>query len=41
LLTCLGAEHGWYDLEDQYLVTETGREALNPLAPEELPVVAG
>jgi Xaa-Pro dipeptidase len=36
-----GAEHGWYDLEDQYLVTETGREALNPLAPEELPVVAG
>src|SRR5579883_3068931 len=34
-----GAEHGWYDLEDQYLVTETGREALNELAPEDLPII--
>src|SRR6185437_9201530 len=28
-----GNEYGWFDLEDQYLVTETGREALNGLAP--------
>jgi Xaa-Pro aminopeptidase len=34
------AVHGFYDLEDQYLVTETGREALHELAPEELPVIA-
>jgi Xaa-Pro aminopeptidase len=34
-----GNRHGYYDLEDQYLVTETGREALHDLAPEELPVV--
>jgi Xaa-Pro aminopeptidase len=33
------ATHGFYDLEDQYLVTETGREALHELAPEELPVI--
>ena len=33
------AEHGFYDLEDQYLVTETGREALHELAPETLPVI--
>jgi len=34
-----GHTYGWYDLEDQYLVTDTGREALNPLAPETLPVI--
>lgn len=34
------AVHGFYDLEDQYLVTEMGREALHELAPEELPVIA-
>ena len=34
-----GNEYGWFDLEDQYLVTETGREALNDLAPEEMPVI--
>ena len=33
------AEHGFYDLEDQYLVTETGREALHELAPETLPTI--
>ena len=33
------AEHGFYDLEDQYLVTETGREALHELAPETLPAI--
>jgi Xaa-Pro dipeptidase len=33
------AVHGFYDLEDQYLVTETGREALHELAPEALPVI--
>ena len=33
------ALHGFYDLEDQYLVTETGREALHELAPEMLPVI--
>ena len=30
---------GWFDLEDQYLVTETGREILNRPAPAEIPVV--
>jgi Xaa-Pro aminopeptidase len=35
-----GNAHGYYDLEDQYLVTKSGREALNPLAPEELPTIA-
>jgi Xaa-Pro dipeptidase len=30
---------GWFDLEDQYLVTETGRELLNRPAPEEIPVI--
>lgn len=34
-----GHEYGWYDLEDQYLVTETGAEALNDLAPESLPII--
>jgi Xaa-Pro dipeptidase len=33
------ATHGFYDLEDQYLVTATGREALHELAPEALPVI--
>ncbi len=33
------ATHGFYDLEDQYLVTETGREALHELAPEALPLI--
>ena len=31
--------YGFYDLEDQYLVTETGREALHELAPETLPTI--
>ena len=31
--------HGFYDLEDQYLVTETGAECLHELAPEQLPVI--
>jgi Xaa-Pro dipeptidase len=35
----LGNEHGYYDLEDQYLVTDSGREPLHELAPEELPVI--
>ena len=34
-----GHEYGWYDLEDQYLVTETGHEILNPPAPEEMPLI--
>jgi Xaa-Pro dipeptidase len=33
------ADHGFYDLEDQYLVTDTGREPLHDLAPETLPVI--
>jgi Xaa-Pro aminopeptidase len=32
-------EYGWFDLEDQYLVTAEGREVLHPLAPEALPVI--
>lgn len=35
-----GDEHGFFDLEDQYLVTEHGHEALHELAPEHLPVIA-
>jgi Xaa-Pro aminopeptidase len=31
---------GWFDLEDQYLVTEGGHERLNRPAPEEIPVIA-
>jgi Xaa-Pro dipeptidase len=31
--------HGFFDLEDQYLVTEAGAECLNSPAPERLPVV--
>ena len=34
-----GNRHGYYDLEDQYVVTSTGREPLHELAPEELPMV--
>jgi Xaa-Pro dipeptidase len=34
-----GTEFGWFDLEDQYLVTETGREILHKPAPEKLPVI--
>lgn len=37
----LGDEHGFFDLEDQYVVTATGAEALHPLAPERLPVIDG
>ena len=32
--------HGFFDLEDQYLVTDTGAEPLHELAPEELPVIS-
>jgi Xaa-Pro aminopeptidase len=32
-------DDGWFDLEDQYLVTESGRELLHPMAPAELPVI--
>jgi Xaa-Pro aminopeptidase len=32
-------EYGWFVLEDQYLVTETGREALHRTASPDLPVV--
>ena len=35
----LGNANGYYDLEDQYLVTETGRACLHEPAPEELPLV--
>ena len=35
----LGNANGYYDLEDQYLVTATGRECLHEPAPEELPLV--
>ena len=35
-----GHEYGFYDLEDQYLVTEAGHELLNPRAPEEMPTIA-
>ncbi len=33
------AEHGFYDLEDQCLVTESGHEVLHDPAPEKLPVI--
>jgi Xaa-Pro aminopeptidase len=36
-----GNQHGFFDLEDQYVITATGAEALNPLAPEHLPVIRG
>jgi Xaa-Pro aminopeptidase len=31
--------HGYFDLEDQYLVTEHGAECLHELAPERMPVI--
>ena len=34
-----GHEYGWYDLEDQYVVTETGHERLHERAPEQLPII--
>jgi len=34
-----GHEYGWYDVEDQYLVTETGHEILHERAPEEMPLI--
>jgi Xaa-Pro dipeptidase len=34
------SEHGFFDLEDQYLVTETGAVCLHDPAPAELPVIA-
>ena len=34
-----GHEYGWYDIEDQYVVTATGAERLNHLASEEIPVI--
>lgn len=34
-----GHEYGWYDIEDQYVVTARGAERLNDLAPEEIPVI--
>ena len=33
-------EYGWFDLEDQYLVTASGREALHRTASPELPVIS-
>ncbi len=32
-------EDGWFDLEDQYLVTESGREILHPIATPDLPII--
>jgi Xaa-Pro aminopeptidase len=32
--------HGFFDLEDQYVVTEAGAECLHEPAPEDVPVVA-
>jgi Xaa-Pro aminopeptidase len=34
-----GNRYGYYDVEDQYLVTPSGREPLHDLAPEELPLI--
>jgi len=34
-----GNRFGYYDLEDQYVVTPTGRDPLHELAPEEMPVI--
>jgi Xaa-Pro dipeptidase len=36
----LNNAYGYYDLEDQYLVTEAGRECLHEPAPETLPVIS-
>ncbi len=35
----LANAHGFYDLEDQYVVTETGHECLHDPAPEEMPLI--
>ena len=35
-----GNRYGYYDLEDQYLVTPTGREPLHELAPAEMPIIS-
>jgi len=35
----LGNAHGYYDLEDQFVVTASGRDCLHTPAPEELPVI--
>jgi Xaa-Pro aminopeptidase len=37
----IGNEYGFFDLEDQYLVTATGRAILHDPAPETLPLIAG
>ena len=34
-----GNEWGFFDLEDQFLVTETGYEILHEPAPEHIPVI--
>jgi Xaa-Pro aminopeptidase len=34
-----GNEAGWFDLEDQFVVTADGCEALNPPAPETIPCI--
>jgi Xaa-Pro aminopeptidase len=34
-----GTRHGFYDLEDQYVVTERGAECLHEPAPEALPIL--
>lgn len=35
----IATEDGWFDLEDQYLVTSVGSEILHTAAPERLPVI--
>jgi Xaa-Pro aminopeptidase len=35
----IATEDGWFDLEDQYLVTSTGSEILHAPAPEQMPVI--
>ena len=35
----IATEDGWFDLEDQYLVTSDGREILHTPAPQRLPVI--
>jgi Xaa-Pro aminopeptidase len=36
-----GCEHGFFDLEDQYVVTDGGAECLHEPAPFEIPVIDG
>jgi Xaa-Pro aminopeptidase len=36
-----GNEHGWFDVEDQFVITETGAEILHEAAPEQLPLIMG